>query len=159
MAKNPKIDIETTIPSYLAAWPSRDQLRSAHQQLTREWWRDRRPIFDLYVSQLVLQEVGAGDPIAAAERLDVLKGIAVLGSSPEADDLAADLLNEAQLPAKAAVDGQHLAIAVVNGMDFLLTWNCAHLANAILRPRIERFFHSRGLNPPIVCTPLQLMEG
>jgi hypothetical protein len=155
----PKIYIETTIPSYLAAWrPSRDLVRAAHQQITREWWQSRRSEFDLYVSQLVIQEVGSGDQVAAAERLEVLEGISVLAVSDDATDLASALVQGAPLPPKASVDALHIAIAVVNGMDYLLTWNCTHIANATLRGGIESICRSKGYEPPVICTPEELME-
>ena len=155
----PKVYLETTIPSYLTAWPSRDLIRAAHQQSTREWWESRRTAFELYVSEVVLIEVAAGDPIAAAERLDVLKGIPVLEASQDARRLAEELRRSVPLPPRAALDATHISIAVVTGMDFLLTWNCTHIANATLRPRIDAVCHSLGLIPTIICTPIELMKG
>ncbi len=150
--------IESTIPSYLAADPSRDLHFLADQQATREWWDLRRPEFDLYISEAVLAEVSAGDPGAAGRRLDVLKDIPILDATPEADRLAAKLLAQMVLPAKAAIDAQHIAIAVVNGLDYLLTWNCTHIANATLRGRIESICRSSGFTPTIIRTPPELLK-
>ena len=155
----PKVYIETTIPSYLTAWPSRDLFRAAHRQLTREWWASRRPDFDLHTSQLVLQEAGSGDPVAAAGRLEALQGITILGTTPTAERLASELVREVPLPARAAVDALHIAIAVVNKIDFLLTWNCTHIANATLRVAIDSICRSHGYQPTIICTPLELLGG
>ncbi len=155
----PRIYLETTIASYLTAWPSRDLVTAAHQQITREWWEKRRKEFDLYVSQLVIQEASRGDPEAAARREEVLKGIQLLSPKEEALVLSGDLLKKVPLPAKAAIDAGHIALAVVHGMDYLLTWNCAHLANAELRPKIEAVCRFHGYEPPILCTPEELLEG
>jgi predicted nucleic acid-binding protein len=132
-----KIYIETTIPSYLAAWPSRDLVTSAHQQITHQWWRTRRQDFDLFVSQSVLDEVASGDQDAARRRLEIIQGLPLLDINNEVGELAQALLEFVQLPPKAAPDALHIAVAVVNGMDYLLTWNCTHLANAALRTKIE----------------------
>ena len=154
----PRVYVETTIPSYLKAWPSRDLVRAAHQQITREWWDRRRGDFDLFVSELVRQECGAGDPDAAGERLAAIKELPVLGQSEQAEILAGTLLTDVPLPKKAALDALHIALAVLNGMDYLLTWNCTHIANATLRGRIEAICRKLGYAPPIICTPEELME-
>src|SRR5207244_10393643 len=122
----PKIYLETTISSYLSAWPSRDLVTAAHQQITREWWQARHEQFELFVSQIVIQEAGGGDPDAAARRLDMLKDLPLLELTEEATALAQEFVEQVPLPEKAAVDALHIALAVVHGMDYLLTWNCTH---------------------------------
>lgn len=154
----PKIYVETTIISYLAARPSRDLVVAAHQQITQEWWQTRRAEFDLFVSQIVVQESSAGDKDAAERRLAILEGIPVLEQSEEATALAQELVNQMALPEKAVVDALQIAIAVVSGMDYLLTWNCTHIANATLRNRIESVCRSNGYEPPVICTPEELEE-
>ena len=151
----PTVYVETTIPSYLTAWPSRDLVRAAHQQITREWWA-RRDGFDLYSSRLVLQECQAGDAQAAADRLAVLAGIPLLEQGTEAAELAEALMRGVPLPQKAAADSLHIATAAVHGMQYLLTWNCAHLANVALRPQIEEVCRAAGFEPPLICTPEEL---
>lgn len=128
----PRVYLETTIPSYLTAWPSRDLVRVAHQQLTSEWWQCKRAEFKLFASQAVVRECQAGDRVAAAERSEVLRDLTLLDQAEQATDLAQALLKQAPLPERAAVDALYIAIAAVNGMDFLLAWNCAHIANAAL---------------------------
>ena len=150
--------IETTIVSYLTARPSRDLVQRAHQQLTRRWWRTRRAEFDLYVSPPVVQEAAGGDPHRAQKRLAALKAIPVLEATPEAMQLAADLIRAGAIPKQAAGDAAHVAIATVHGVEYLLTWNCAHIANAAIRSNIERVCRSAGYEPPILCTPEELME-
>jgi hypothetical protein len=151
----PTVYIETTVPSYLTAWPSRDLVRAAHQQITREWWA-RRTAFDLYLSPLVVQECQAGDPRAAADRLAALAGIPLLDEIPEAGELAAALLRDIPLPDKAAADALHIATAAVHGMQYLLTWNCTHIANVMLRPQIEAVCRAAGYEPPLISTPQEL---
>ena len=130
-------------------------MRAAHQHVTVEWWA-RRDGFDLYVSEAVLAEARRGDPVAAARRLDAAEGISILSASVEAQALAAELLAAAAMPRKAAIDAAHVAIAAVHGAHFLLTWNCTHIANAVMRPKIEEVCRGAGLLPPVICTPEEL---
>jgi hypothetical protein len=116
--------LETTIPSYLTSRPSRDLIIAGHQQLTREWWENRRDTFQLFLSQLVIDEASAGDPAAARERLKALRDLPLLDITPEVTELASRILDSGKIPRKAATDAAHIAIAAVHGMDFLVTWNC-----------------------------------
>lgn len=144
--------------SYLTALPSRDLVVAAHQQITRDWWETRRAEFDLFVSQAVAQEASAGDPEAAARRLTVLQDLALVEVTEEALRFATDLVKQIPLPKQAAVDALHIAIAVLNGMHYLLTWNCRHIANAALRTRITSICRARGYETPVICTPEELLE-
>src|SRR2546430_14588038 len=132
-----RIYIETTIVSYLTARPSRDLITAAHQQITQQWWQTQRPRFDLFVAPPVMQEAQAGDPDAAARRMAALQGIPLLTLSEEAAGLAQALITQGPLPVNAVVDAVHIATAAVNGMHYLLTWNCTHIANAAIRSDIE----------------------
>ena len=154
----PKAYIETTIPSYLTAWPSRDLVTAAHQQITHQWWQTRRQDFDLFTSQLVIDESSAGDPDAATRRLEVLDEIPLLEPSEDVAELAQALIGQVPFPKRAAADALHIAIAVVSGMDYLLTWNCTHIANAARRSAIESVCRSKGYEIPIICTPEELLE-
>ena len=122
-----KVYIETTIPSYLVARPSRDLLIAAHQQITRDWWEYRSPRFDLYISQPVLEEAAAGDAILAKRRLGALADIRVLALTEGILKLAESLVDEGPIPRKAAGDALHIAIATVYACEYLLTWNCGIL--------------------------------
>jgi hypothetical protein len=153
-----KVYIETTIPSYLAGWPSRDLITAAHQQITHHWWRTRRQEFNLFVSQSVLDEVSSGDSEAAQRRLDLIKAFPLLDINDEVGEFAQTLIELVPLPPKAAADALHIAVAVVNGMDYLLTWNCTHLANAALRTKIDTTCRNKGYEPIIICTPEELLE-
>lgn len=131
-----KVYLETTIVSYLVATPSADLIQAAHQQATRNWWAGRSR-FDLFVSRAVVSEAGRGDRDAAARRMEALQGIPNLQFGREVAALAKRLMQPGPLPPKARLDAVHVAVAAVNGMDYLLTWNLRHLANAALRVRIE----------------------
>ena len=151
----PKVYIETSIPSYLTAWRSPDLVMAANQETTKEWW-DNREQFELYVSILVIQEASAGDLNAAKRRLEQLNGIPEISITEEIEKFAEILLQKIPLPKKAKIDALHIAVATVGGMDYLLTWNCAHIANAILRPKVEMLCREFGYEPPIICTPQEL---
>ena len=148
--------IETSIVSYLTARPSRDLLVAAHQQLTVTWWEQQRSHYDLFTSQVVLAEARAGDPEAAQRRIAVLERLPLLDVTDTAITLAAALVSGQALPAQAAQDALHIAVTCVHGVEYLLTWNCAHLANARLRSRIEQVCRDAGYIPPIICTPEEL---
>lgn len=154
----PRVYIETTIPSYLTAWPSRELIRAGHQEATRLWW-SRRDEFALFASRLVVEECRSGDADAAAQRLAALAGIPLLAEDDATAALAVALVRDVPLPAKATADALHIAVAAVNGMDYLLTWNCKHIANVTLRPRIEAVCRAAGYEPPLICTPDELPPG
>ena len=151
--------LETSLVSYLVARPNRDLIRAARQQLTVDWWENERAKFDLFVSDAVLQEAIAGDSNESAKRMAVLAAIPLLQITNEAVLLAADLVKKHALPMKAAQDALHIAIACVNGIDYLLTWNCKHIANAQMRSKIEQTCRSAGFEPPVICTPEEMGEG
>lgn len=135
---NPKAYIETTVVSYLTAWPSRDVVIAGYQQVTREWWRDAADRFELVASELVINEASAGDADAARDRLAALESVSLLDATEEAAKLAQQLIESGAIPEKAAEDAAHIAIAVTNGIEYLVTWNCRHIANATMRSQIER---------------------
>ncbi len=153
----PRLYLETTIPSYLVGRRSRDLMVAAHQQITRDWWELRRDNFDLYASEFVLNEVRSGDAELAGRRLELLARVPVLPTSDEILGLANDLIIEGPIPRKAAADAAHIAVATVHGCDYLLTWNCRHIANAELQRAIRRVVEQYGYEVPILCTPQELM--
>ena len=153
-----KVYLETSIISYLAARPSRDLVVAAHQQITAEWWDKSRARFDLYTSELVEQEVAAGDPGAAARRLEFLAGLPSLIVNEEALALAKQLVGSGAVPRQAGEDALHIALATVQRMDILLTWNCKHIANATMKNRIDRICRTCAFEPPAIATPEQLTE-
>ena len=130
---------------------------AAKQQTTRQWWDDRREHFDLFISDAVLLEAAGGDPDAAKRRLEMLDGIPVLSPQPEADEIGLLLIDRLSLPDRAITDAAHIAICVVHGMDYLLTWNCTHIANATYQPIIHDVCDALDYSMPVICTPDQLM--
>jgi len=152
-----RVYIETSIVSYLVARPSRDLVAAAHQQITVQWWDQRRADFALICSQLVIDEAARGDVHAAARRLEILAGIPMVVIDESAQDLAAKLLQHGALPSKAAADALHIAIATLADADFLLTWNCTHIANAEKLPLISQAVTGAGLRLPVICTPESLL--
>jgi len=154
----PKVYLETSVISYLASRPSRDLIVAANQQLTQEWWHLRRQDFDLFISQLVIQEASAGDEDAARRRLQVVADIPLLTLNEETVAFAERLIKEGPMPQKAVEDALHIAVATLHGMDYLLTWNFRHIANATMRYKIERICRLAGYEPPIICTPQELLE-
>ncbi len=155
----PTVYVETSVVSYLAARPTSDLVTEARQRLTRAWWATRRQAFALVVAPPVLTEAAGGDPAAAARRLGYLAGLPVLEVTDEAAALANALERVARLPPKAAVDALHIALAAAHGVDYLLTWNMRHIANAELRPAIEAACRRAGYAPPVIATPDMLMGG
>ena len=156
---NSTVYLETSIIGYLTSRPTRDLITTANQQLTREWWDDHREQYDLYVSESVITECNAGDAQAAQDRIGTIDDIPVLDVTEGAENLAEKLLKQVPLPQKAEVDALHIAVATVNGINYLLTWNCKHIANATLLPQIEAICRAEGFEPPTICTPQQLMEN
>ena len=155
---NPSVYIETSIVSYLTARPSRDLIVAAQQTMTHEWWRDAPGRFILVASELVFTEAAAGDADAARARLTALEVVTRLDTTEDAATLTRRLLELGAFPREAAADAAHVGIAAVNRIDYLLTWNLRHIANAAVRSRIERACRKAGYEPPVICTPNELME-
>jgi predicted nucleic acid-binding protein len=155
----PSAYIETSVISYLTGRQSRDAIAAAHQQLTRDWWDRRRTRFEIYVSELVVQEASRGDAAAAGARLEAITGYPILRVNADAQRLADLILTRAVLPSKAAADALHIALAAVTGMNFLVTWNCTHIANGFVLQKVNALCRDAGYEPPVVCTPQELMEG
>jgi len=150
--------VETTIVSYLVGWLNRNDLKlAANQELTRRWWTIHRSEFELFASALVVDEAADGDAALAAERLRFLKDVEMLRVSERAHDLKLELLRRTQIPAKAENDALHIAVAAVHGMEYLATWNCKHIANAVTLPMVYEVCRDAGYEPPLVCTPYELM--
>lgn len=150
----PKAYLETTIVSDLGR---EGVIVAGHQQITQDWW-ERRHRFELCVSAAVVDEARRGDSAVVKRRMALLNGLPVLDLDAEVYRLADRLLSGHAVPRKALVDAVHIAAAAVNAIDYLLTWNCRHIANAAVRGKIERACWAEGLNAPVICTPEELME-
>lgn len=150
--------VETTIPSYLSAWPSADLVMAAHQKITHDWWRVVGEHDELFVSETVLAECRRGDPGAAVRRLAVIESLLVLELNDEIKDLHHEYLNRLGLPTKAQTDALHLAIAVYYEMDCLVTWNCRHIVNDETIRRLMRANLELGWATPAIVTPESLLS-
>lgn len=159
MADKPTVYIETTIPSFLAARPSGDLIAAGRQLITRQWWDLKRSEYDLFVSETVVEEAGRGDPDAARLRLAVLDGLPLLMVDEPTMALTRVILKSGVIPGKVAADAGHVAAAVRYGMDFLLTWNCSHIANAAIWQPLGELVRKEGYRLPIICTPDELLAG
>jgi predicted nucleic acid-binding protein len=148
--------LETSIISYLASRPSRDLIVAAHQQITQDWWETRYK-WELVISALVIAESQAGDPEASKRRIGYIQGLPILVLNDAVVNLAEKLLNGSALPPKAKDDALHIAIATVYQINYLLTWNCKHIANANKRSVIENICREAGYRPSIICTPEELL--
>ena len=154
----PTVYIETTIVGHLASRLPNDVVVMGQMLVTRQWWNESRQDFDTFISELVMQEVSQGDAGAAAERLEMIASIPLAPIVDSARQLAAALIAQHGLPENAKVDALHLAICASNGIDYLLTWNCRHLANATRQRALGEICKASGYNAPLICTPQQLKE-
>lgn len=149
--------IETTIISYLVSKPNRDIIVAANQQMTMDWWVLRRNAFQCFISSVVIEEIEAGDPMAAEKRMREIDTFSILKASNTAEHLTKAFIDAGVIPGKAVRDAAHIAIAAVNGIDYLLTWNCKHLANAQIIRKISKTCNDQGYPLPVICTPQELM--
>ncbi len=145
--------IESTIPSYLTARHGTREPMASHQQFTKDWWNHERVHFRLYSSIAVRAEISKGDATASAKRLKVMADIPELEILPGIQPLAESIVQLLQLPPKAALDATHLAFAIAHRMDYLLTWNCTHLANASLQKTLFEYCSYHHLHMPVICPP------
>jgi len=153
----PTVYVESSIIGYLRQKPSADILTAARQLLTTRWWITGRSGYELVISQYVLDEIAAGDSALAAERLRAVEGIPVVPPAPEIPQIASAIMARAILPAKAQVDALHIAAVAHHRINYLVTWNCSHIANARILPRIYSVLQERNLPIPIICTPEELL--
>lgn len=151
------IYIETTIVGHLCGRILDDVTTAAHQRSTRAWWETRSSRYKCFVSLLVIDECGAGNADFAKERMQEISKLDLLGGSLDADELAAALLKAKAIPESEPRDAMHISLAATNGVKYLLTWNFKHIANARLRSKIEDTCRANGFEPPIICTPDELM--
>ncbi len=154
----PTVYVETTIPSYLAARPSRDLIVAGHQQITRDWWDTAHRRFELLTSTSVMREIEVGDPQQAAERLELLRGIAVMTPNEDVLSLTRVYDDELGLQGKARRDVTHIAFAVSYEADYLVTWNCSHIANGSVIRRLQELNLQLNRYTPLIVTPEELME-
>jgi hypothetical protein len=157
MRMKPTVYIETTIPSYYVARPSRDLVLATHQELTREWWDRASGSFSLFMSDFVRLELAAGARPMAEQRLALVAALPLLDASDEVADFAMALLQSRVIPETAFADASHIAVATVHRMDYLLTWNCRHINNATIKRQLGRLAMAAGYELPVICTPEELL--
>ena len=155
--EKPTVYVETTIPSYLVAEPSRDVVVAGHQRTTHDWWKTAGERFDLLISDVVYEELTRGDSGIAARRLELVRSLPVLVSDAKVERLANMYVAELGLVGRALNDVPHVGFAVAYEVDYLVTWNCAHLANAIVVRKLREVNGRLGLWMPIICTPEELL--
>lgn len=148
--------LETTVISYLAARQSRQLSVAWHQKVTREWWKNRRSDFEIYISDFVLLEASRGDKDAAIKRMSIVADLPVLEATDTVYAIAQALVAEV-IPRAYADDAFHVAVAAFHNVDYLLTWNCKHIANAELWKKISMIVGRFGCSIPIICTPEELL--
>ncbi len=152
------IYLETSFISYLVALPSRDLIIAAHQQITSDWWNTKRNQFECFVSQFVLDEISLGDSNEVHKRNEITKTLKVLEVTKEVEQLTAAIVSSGIIPQKAQNDAAHIAVATIHDVDYILTWNCKHLANAHILKKVRTVCMDNGYTAPEVCTPEVLME-
>ena len=150
--------IETSIVSYLRQKPSSQVVMAARQLLTHQWWTDERSKYQLVISQFVIDEASAGHPILAAERLTALTGVPLLPLDSEIAEIADEIMARAILPPKARTDALHIAAVAHHRVQYLLTWNCRHIANGRILPRIHAVLSDMGIPIPTICTPEEMVS-
>jgi predicted nucleic acid-binding protein len=153
-----RVYIETTVVSYFTARPSRDIIMAGHQETTRDLWPDLVAKYETYISALVYEEAGKGDPDQAKMRLAAIESFPMLDIAEEARFLAESIIAGRGIPAKYPEDALHIAVAAVNGMDVLVTWNFAHLNNPFTRRAVRRIVEREGYSCPEICSPQELLE-
>ena len=151
-----KVYVESSVISYITARPSRDLVVSARQAITNEWWEQKRKKYEVYISELVIEEIASGDKEAAQKRLDVVKQIPNLEITEIAKDLATLLISSGAVPENSPEDALHIGLAAAQGVEYLLTWNFKHINNATKRADITQIIESQGFLSPVLCSPEEL---
>jgi predicted nucleic acid-binding protein len=151
--------IESSVIGYYTSGFTRDLIVAAHQQITREWWKTSLPRYESYISVVVMEEISRGNPEEAEKRKETVNGLPILALTEEVGELADIYFSRLKLPEKVRPDSYHLALAAGHGMDYLVTWNCAHIANARIKRILEEINVDRGIRTPTICTPEELLEA
>lgn len=148
--------VESSVISYLTAQPSRDVITAARQAITIEWWQVWRSHFEVYISALVEEEISSGDVEAAKKRLEAVADIPSVAVTPQAQELAEQLVASGAVPISSVEDALHIGIATAQGADYLLTWNFKHINNAQTKAKITQVIERKGYVCPILCSPEEL---
>jgi len=151
--------VETTIVSYFTARPSRDVIVAARQEATRELWPRLLSEYDSFISVLVCEEASRGDEDQALLRLQAINAFQVLDTDKAANKLALKIIEDRGIPEEYPEDALHIAVAAVNGIDALVTWNFAHLNNPFTRMMVRQIVENAGYQCPEICSPDELLEA
>lgn len=154
----PKVYVEPTVVSYLVARPSSNPVLAARQKASQQLWDDYMDEFEFVISPIVRDEIQRGDIIAAQQRLEMVSSLTVLEILPEVDALVQKLLDTGAIPGNSEPDAQHVAVATVHGVEYLVSWNHKHIVNEHKREHINQVCREAGFQPTTICTPTQLME-
>ena len=149
--------LDTSIIGYLTIRPSTNLITASNSVITQNWWDTRRENFTLYISEVVLEELARGDQEIAIKRLDLISELPLLALNEAVEELAQQFLTKSNLPPKASDDALHIALATVYKVDYLLTWNCKHIANAQIQKKLSQISIESGYELPTICTPYELM--
>ena len=152
------IYLETSVISYYTSRPSRDIIALAHQEITREWWPGALKRFEVFISQAVIDEAGSGDIEAAKKRLEILNDFPCLEINEKVEELAKKYMESLNIPKKSLRDAFHLAISSVHNIDYLVTWNCTHIASGEIIKKLTKLNLLLGVHIPVICTPETLMK-
>jgi hypothetical protein len=158
MAQKQQIYIETSVISYLVSKTSSNIILAAYQQITRQWWDSQLHYYHPFTSDFVLEEISKGDPKLSKERLNTIQKFGKLPVTDDVIELGERYLKQVSIPRKASLDAFHLAISVIHGMDFVLSWNFRHMANAFVRRKLEFINSEIGIQTPTICTPEELIR-
>jgi len=151
--------LETTVVGTIASRDHPDPVIRLRQSMTRRWWMNYRQLYDLRISDLVVVECSAGDPTAAAERLQLIDGVSLLAPNAQAEHLTNALLAGKAIPETEPRDAAHIALATVHEIDFILTWNFKHILNPHTQHLIRQVCTDHGYEVATICTPEQLTEA
>jgi hypothetical protein len=154
-----KVYLETSIVSYYTARPSRDLIIAARQEITHEIWPVLQDNYEIYISALVIQEASRGDKEAVKRRLHEVSHIPILKITQNVQEVARSLISDNAVSPEFEEDALHIAVACINGMDFLLTWNFSHINNAFKKTKIIKAIEKQGFIPPEICSPDEFLGG
>jgi hypothetical protein len=158
MAK-PTVYIESSVISFYANRRSKDLIVAAYQKISADWWEKELHKYQPFVSQFVIEEISRGDFRAAKNRMDAIKDFPLLDLPDETFDLAKRYLKEVQIPRKSQLDAFHISAAVINRMDYILSWNFHHIANVFVKEKIKKINNEIGVETPVICTPEELIKN
>ncbi len=157
MAK-PRVYVETTIPSFYHELRTAPDI-VARRDWTRQWWNTATQRYELVTSPAVLDELASGFPERSADRLALVRDLPLLPIELAITEIVLAYIQHKLMPADPGGDALHLALASYHKCDFLVTWNCRHLANANKFGHLRRVNTMLGLFVPALVTPLELLGG